>query len=84
MGESLEDVANGISEVRKITGLMGNELEKATESGFALQKTFGFEMRESARAASAFMKNFGIYLTILSNYKAIYYQSRQIEAFICF
>src|SRR6056297_2912046 len=59
-GDSLEDVANGISEVKKTTGLMGKELEKATESGFALKDTFGFEMQESARAAGALMKNFGI------------------------
>lgn len=59
-GDSLEDVANGISEVKKTTGLMGEELEKATESGFALRDTFGFEMQESARAAGALMKNFGI------------------------
>lgn len=59
-GDNLEDVANGISEVQKITGLMGEELEKATESGFALRDTFGFDMQESARAAGALMKNFGI------------------------
>jgi phage-related minor tail protein len=59
-GDSLEDVANGISEVSRTTGLMGQELEKATESGFALRDTFGFEMQESARAAGALIKNFGI------------------------
>lgn len=59
-GDSLDDVAVGISEVQKITGLMGEELEKATESGFALRDTFNFDMQESARAASALMKNFGI------------------------
>ena len=53
-------MANGISEVKKTTGLMGQELEKATESGFALRDTFGFELQESARAAGALMKNFGI------------------------
>ncbi len=39
---------------------MGQELEKATESGFALRDAFGFELQESARAAGALMKNFGI------------------------
>lgn len=39
-GDNLEDIAGGISEVKKITGLMGEELEKATESGFALRDTF--------------------------------------------
>ena len=59
-GDSLKDVANGISEVKKTTGLTGQELEKATESGFALRKTLGFDLQESARAAGARMKNFGI------------------------
>ena len=59
-GDNLEDVANGIAEVKKTTGLMGQELEKATESGFALRDTFGFDLQESARAAGALMKNFGI------------------------
>ena len=40
-GDSLEDVAQGLSDVQKTTGLIGAELEKATESGFALRDTFG-------------------------------------------
>ncbi len=59
-GESMADVAEGLSVVKKTTGLWGAELEKATESGFALRDTFGFEMQESARAAGALMKNFGV------------------------
>lgn len=59
-GENLEDVANGLSEVKKITGLMGDELQSATESGFALRDTFGYDLQESARTANALMKNFGI------------------------
>ncbi len=59
-GDSLQDVADGIATVQKTTGLMDAELQKATESGFALRDTFGYEMQESARAANALMKNFGI------------------------
>lgn len=59
-GDSLEDVADGISVVRQNTQLMGEELQAATEAGFALRDTFGYELSESARAASALMKNFGI------------------------
>ena len=40
-GDSLEDVAEGLSIVQKTTGLVGDELQKATESGFALRDTFG-------------------------------------------
>ena len=59
-GDSLDDVAQGLSAVRKTTGLMGQELEKAAESGFALRDTFGYDMQESARTANALMKNFGL------------------------
>lgn len=59
-GDNLEDVANGISAVSRAAGLMGEELEKATESGFALRDTFGYDLKESAQAVSSLMKNFGI------------------------
>lgn len=59
-GDSLEDVAEGLSVVQKTTGLVGDELQKATESGFALRDTFGYDLQESARAANALMKNFGV------------------------
>ncbi len=59
-GDSLEDVADGLAVVTKTTGLVGQELEKATESGFALRDTFGYDLQESARTASALMKNFGV------------------------
>lgn len=59
-GDSLADVADGISVVRQNTGLMNDELQKATESGFALRDTFGYGMEESSRTASALMKNFGV------------------------
>lgn len=59
-GDSLEDVADGISVVRQNTQLMGEELQAATEAGFALRDTFGYDLSESARTASALMKNFDI------------------------
>lgn len=59
-GDSLEDVADGISVVRQTTQLMGKELQAATEAGFALRDTFGYDLSESARTASALMKNFSI------------------------
>lgn len=59
-GDSLEDVADGIAVVRQNTQLMGEELEQATEAGFALRDTFGYDLSESSRTASALMKNFQI------------------------
>lgn len=59
-GDSLEDVADGISVVRQNTQLMGEELQAATEAGFALRDTFGYDLAESARTASSLMKNFQI------------------------
>lgn len=59
-GESMGDVAAGLTDVYRTTGLVNEELQAATEAGFALRDTFGYEMGESARAASAMMKNFGI------------------------
>ena len=59
-GDSLEDVVDGISVVRQTTQLMGKELQAATEAGFALRDTFGYDLAESARTASSLMKNFQI------------------------
>ena len=59
-GESMEDVAAGISEVYRNTGLVGEELEATTKAAYALSDTFGYDVAESARAAKAMMTNFGI------------------------
>lgn len=59
-GDSLEDVYSGLTEVKTATGLVGDELAAATESGFALRDTFGFELQESARTVDSLMKNFGV------------------------
>lgn len=60
MGESLADVSNGLATVEKISDLAGDQLESATQSAFLLSDSFEFEIGESARAASALMKNFGL------------------------
>lgn len=59
-GESMEDVAAGLSEVYRNTGLVGEELEATTKAAYALSDTFGYDVAESARAAKAMMTNFGI------------------------
>lgn len=59
-GESMGDVAEGISEVYKNTKLMGDELTKTTKGAYALSDTFGYDIAESSRAAKALMSNFGV------------------------
>lgn len=59
-GESMQDAADATAEVYKQTKLVGEELQKATESSFLLKDTFGYETQESTRAAKALMDNFGI------------------------
>lgn len=59
-GESMEDAANGVAEVYKRTGLVDEELQKATESAYQLQDVFGYELNESTQAATQLMKVFGV------------------------
>lgn len=59
-GESFDDVAVAISDVSNRTGLIGDELQEATENAFTLSSTFGMEVGESTKAAASLMKNFGI------------------------
>lgn len=59
-GENMEDAATGVTEVYKRTGLIDEELQKATESAFLLKDTFGYEVAESTQAATQLMKVFGV------------------------
>lgn len=59
-GESMEDVAGGIAEIHKMTGLVEEELAATTKGAYALSDTFGYDVAESARAAKAMMTNFGV------------------------
>ena len=59
-GDSISDVNEALATTRTNTGLMGEELRKATESGYLLRDTFGMDFSESSRAASALMQKFGI------------------------
>lgn len=59
-GESMQDVADGVSIVQRNTKLAGDELTKVTKGAFALSDTFGYDVAESSRAAKAMMTNFGI------------------------
>ena len=60
VGESMQEVANAISNIEQASGLAGEELKKAAKNALELQSTFDMDIAESTRAASALMKNFGI------------------------
>ena len=60
-GESYEDVANAVANVKKQLGDLSNdELQAITESAFALNDVFEYDVAESTRAAKAMVDNFGI------------------------
>lgn len=59
-GDSMEDVASGVSEIYRQTGLIDEQLQETTKGAYALRDTFGYDITESARAAKAMMTNFGI------------------------
>jgi len=59
-GESFEDIATAMAEVKNQTGLAGDALETMTENAIILRDTFGYEVQESTRAADMMMKQFGI------------------------
>lgn len=60
LGEDFNDVAEGLATTQKASDLAGEALEQATAAGFVLRDTFDYDISESARAASALMKNFNI------------------------
>ena len=59
-GESFDDIAVAMAEVKNHTGLAGDELERTIENAIALRDTFEYEVQESTRAADMMMKQFGI------------------------
>lgn len=59
-GDSMEDAAAAVAEVKQLTDLEGDALASAAEDALSLAKAFEFDVSESTRAASALMKNFGI------------------------
>lgn len=61
-GESFEDIAASMGEVKKIMGegMGAQELEDMTTNALMLRDTFEFEVSESVRAANSLMDQFGI------------------------
>lgn len=60
-GESMEDVADAMAEVKKQTGEIDpSKLEDMTKSAITLRDTFGYELNESMRAVKMLMDQFGL------------------------
>ena len=60
-GENYDDVANAVANVKKQLGdLPADKLQTITESAFALNDVFEYDVAESTRAAKAMVDNFGI------------------------
>lgn len=61
LGEDMNDVANSIAVVKQQIGDLDNAtLTEVTKGAIALRDTFGFDVKESVRAANSLMKQFGI------------------------
>ena len=58
--EDMNDVAEAIATVKKNIGGTDDEIRQATEEAIAFRDTFGYEVPESTRAASALIKHFGV------------------------
>ncbi len=59
-GENLQEVADALVNIKQASGLAGDELKTAAESALLLKDSFGYEVSETTKAATALMKNFGI------------------------
>lgn len=61
-GESFEDIAASMGEIKKIMGdgMGADELETMTQNALMLRDTFEFDVAESVRAANSLMDQFGI------------------------
>lgn len=59
-GESFEDVAESLANVKQQTGLAGQALEDFTKNALILRDTFDMEVTESTRAADMMMRQFGV------------------------
>lgn len=60
-GDSLDDIADGISAIKQNLGALDNrQLVEITESAYALRDVFDYDIAESSRAVKAMTQNFGI------------------------
>lgn len=60
-GESLQDIADAMAEVKRQTGEIDpSRLEKMTANAITLQDTFGYDYAETIRAVNMLMDQFGL------------------------
>lgn len=60
-GESLDDIADSMAEIKQQTGEVDpTKLKDLTENAIALRDTFDFDVKESMRAVNMLMEQFGI------------------------
>lgn len=60
LGESFQDIASTMSEVRRTTMASGEELEKLTTGALTLRDTFDMDVQGSVNTANSLMANFGV------------------------
>lgn len=60
LGDSMDDVAASLAEVKNQTGLTGEALQSMTEKALLVKEAFGFEVNESIRSVNMMIKQFGI------------------------
>lgn len=59
-GESYEEIASTLSDVKNMTNLSGQELQNVTQYAYLLRDSFDVDINESVRASRILMKSFGI------------------------
>lgn len=59
-GEDFDDIANSMVNIKQVTGLTNEALEKTTENALMIRDTFGFEVEESINTVNSLMQQFGI------------------------
>ena len=60
-GEDFNDIANSMAEVKTQLGeIEDTQLQDVTQDALALRDSFGFEVKESVRAAKMLMDQFGL------------------------
>ena len=60
MGESIDDVARSMANIKNITNTNGKELQGLTKNALLLRDTFDFDVNESVRSADMLMRQFGL------------------------
>jgi phage-related minor tail protein len=59
-GDSFQDIADSMTNIKQATGLSGDALTDLTKKALLLRDSMGYEVSESTATASVMMKQFGI------------------------